>query len=323
MLKLLYCFVFSISCINVIAQQKEKRTILYKEIAIERVMPAGWGDSIHATIKIIGEYGVEKIIKTLVVTNENIKVNISDLAPGKYSLKIIVKDSRDSIKEQHTEFVKTANCEMVELKFIPACEWIPPPPHTIHSGRGAMVDKPVIYLYPERTEEINVKVNFSGTLVKTIPEYKNGWTVSAQPDGSLTNSVDNNIYPYLFWEGEAFDYHWNMSSGFIVSADSARAFLDSVLPKAGLDKAEYTEFIDYWLPRIQKNPYSLISFAGKEYEDMAGLEINPRPDAVLRVFMLVKPAKKTDSIRPQYFTPFRRKGFTVIEWGGMELPEGL
>jgi hypothetical protein len=54
--------------------------------------------------------------------------------------------------------------------------------------------KPVIYLYPEKEEEVYVKLNFNGELKVTYPKYDesiSGWKVKASPDGKLVNLTDN------------------------------------------------------------------------------------------------------------------------------------
>ena len=38
----------------------------------------------------------------------------------------------------------------------------------------------------------------------------------------------------------------------------------------GLTPKEYNEFIVYWAPLLQNNPYNLISFQAKNYEELAG-----------------------------------------------------
>ena len=56
--------------------------------------------------------------------------------------------------------------------------------------------KPVIYLYPETETEVTVNLTYNGKLTCTYPAYKNGWTITALPDGTL---VDQNgqTYNYL------------------------------------------------------------------------------------------------------------------------------
>ena len=87
----------------------------------------------------------------------------------------------------------------------------------------------------------------------------------------------------------------------------------------GLTPREYNEFIVYWLPKMQDNPYNLISFQSEAYTDAAKLDIDPTPDSVLRVFMAWKPLHRAQNIEPQTFASFERNGFTVVEWGGCEV----
>lgn len=86
----------------------------------------------------------------------------------------------------------------------------------------------------------------------------------------------------------------------------------------GLSPKEYNEFIVYWYPLMQNNPYNLIHFAGEQYTQTAPLTITPTPDAMLRVFMVYKPLQEEVVIKEQPLQSFERKGFTVIEWGGTE-----
>lgn len=176
--------------------------------------------------------------------------------------------------------------------------------------------KPVIYLYPEETAEASVTlegVDF-GT---TYPKYNGGWTVTAQPDGTLTDH-EGREYSYLFWDGD-IEISPDFSKGFCVPGEDTEEFLQKTLSEMGLTPKEYNEFIVYWLPLMEKNDYNLISFQGENYGEAARLTVSPEPDSVLRVFMAWKVIKKPIDIEPQSFEPFERNGFTVVEWGGMKV----
>lgn len=178
-------------------------------------------------------------------------------------------------------------------------------------------EKPVIYLYPEQKTAVSVSLDYAGTLTATYPAYENGWHVTTEPDGTLYDEAGNE-YSYLFWEGEdKTDY--DFSKGFCVAGADTADFLRETLAEIGLTPKEYNEFIVYWLPKMQENPYNLISFQSERYTDTAKLDIDPEPDSVLRVFMAWKPLSKPQTIEPQTFTPFARDGFTVVEWGGCEV----
>lgn len=182
---------------------------------------------------------------------------------------------------------------------------------------AAVDEKPVIYLYPAETTEVNVNLNYNGILTTTYPAYKNGWTVTAQPDGTLTDENGREYYS-LFWEGVS-DTEYDLSKGFVVEGKDTAEFLEEKLALLGLTDKEANEFIIYWLPRMENNNYNLISFQNEKYTDSAELEITPEPDSILRVFMAWKKLDSPIELEPQKIEEFERKGFTVIEWGGTEI----
>ncbi len=175
--------------------------------------------------------------------------------------------------------------------------------------------KPVIYLYPEETMEVTVKLDYNGELICTYPTYDEGWTVTAHSDGRLINQKDGKEYSYLFWEGNS-NIEYDMSKGFVVKGEDTADFLREKLEYMGMIPREYNEFIVYWLPKMQNNPYNLITFQNEVYTDNAKLEVIPEPDSILRVFMAYRPIDETIDIEEQNLESFKRQGFTVIEWGG-------
>lgn len=178
--------------------------------------------------------------------------------------------------------------------------------------------KPVIYLYPEKRQEVSVKLALDGNFTCTYPAYQNGWLVTASPDGTLTDK-SGQTYSYLYWEGET-DAAFDLSKGFCVKGADTAAFLEQALSSLGLTRREANEFIVYWLPLMQDNPYNLISFQTAAYTDAAKLEISPTPDTLIRVFMAWKPSDTFVTLPSQTLTAPARSGFTVVEWGGTKLP---
>jgi hypothetical protein len=188
--------------------------------------------------------------------------------------------------------------------------------------RYPAADKPVIYLYPTTEQFVKVQLEFNGTLTSTYPTYDwgiKGWEVIASPDGLLINKADNQAYSYLFWEGVPSSPNYDLTTGFVVRGEDTKNFLQTTLSALGLTPKEYNEMIVYWLPKMQNNPYNLIHFAGNDYTDNAKLTITPKPDSLLRVFMVYKPLERYQKITPQPLPHFERQGFTAVEWGGTEL----
>ena len=186
-------------------------------------------------------------------------------------------------------------------------------------GCGGEDEKPVIYLYPEAETEVTVSLDYDGELTCIYPAFDGGasWSVTAAPDGTLTDAAGQ-TYNYLYWEGVS-DAEYNFSEGFCVPGGDTAAFLEDALADLGLNRREANEFIVYWLPRMEGNPYNLIAFQTTAYTDHARLTVDPAPDTVLRVFMAWKPLERSVQLPPQTLDGPERAGFTLVEWGGAEV----
>ena len=213
--------------------------------------------------------------------------------------------------------MKYLNLALLVLLIITGCVFKDP------KKGGCIGCKPVIYLYPTEEIEVTVQLALQGTLDFIYPEFYPGsgvWKVEAQPDGTLVNLADGKEYPYLFWEGTFENCPgYGLNSGFVVEGGKTVEFLEATLDQMGLIPEEYNEFIVYWGPRMQNNPYNLIHFAGTEYDEVAELTITPEPDSILRVFMVFSSLNRKIEVTPQEIIPFEREGFTVVEWGGTEI----
>ena len=175
--------------------------------------------------------------------------------------------------------------------------------------------KPVIYLYPETPTEVSVTLTLSGRLTCTYPDYEAGWKgFTAHPDGTLTFPTGKEYY-CLYWEGMQAT-EWDFSRGFCVKGEDTAAFLEWALAEQGLTPREANEFIIYWLPLMQENPYNIISFQTEAYTSTAVLEVTPTPDSTVRIMMAYYPSDEAVEIAPQHFETPVREGFTVVEWGG-------
>lgn len=181
---------------------------------------------------------------------------------------------------------------------------------------GAVADKPMIYLYPEQEENITVTLGNPEKLTTTYPKYSNGWNVTAEPDGTLTDENGRTYYG-LYWEGKDVNNHM-FDEGFCVKGEDSAKFLEEKLAILGLNEREANEFIVYWLPILEKNEYNLIRFQTKEeIESYMPLNVSPKPDTEIRIMMEYKPVKKFTKIQEQHLEPVERNGFTVVEWGGV------
>ncbi|MBI5531036.1 MAG: type II secretion system protein [Candidatus Doudnabacteria bacterium] len=176
--------------------------------------------------------------------------------------------------------------------------------------------KPVIYLYPTYAQNVTVKV-FPKTITDSVPAYGDGWKVFAHPNGRLTNLSDGQTYPYLFWDGISGKPTVNTNKGFVVKEADIKSFLADSLKKQGLIENEANEFIEYWAPLMSGKPYVYVYFMPQpDYDKLVPMEIEPKPETLIRVYMLFKKLETYVEVQPQEFNPPKRRGFTAVEWGG-------
>lgn len=185
-----------------------------------------------------------------------------------------------------------------------------------------MSEKPVIYLYPEKVQNVQVSVAPVGEFTFTYPAYHDGWDVLAQPNGTL--EVDSQSYNYLFWEAsqqltlEEIDFN----VGFTVSGDDVTDFLERTLTNAGLNGKERADFITFWAPRMAVHNDVFLQFhTNEDCNRFATLDISPKPNNLYRIYVIWQPIDQLRiAPKPQEISKMNRDGFTVLEWGGQELP---
>ena len=180
------------------------------------------------------------------------------------------------------------------------------------------VKKPVIYLYPENPMDISIQLKIKKSKFTCVyPKFngENEWKVHAKPNGDII--LGDKIYPYLFWEAESYNKQ-KMNQGFIVKSEDAENFLEEKLKILGLNDKESTDFITYWLPVLLRNKLSLCTFQTQEFFNNFEMDINPKPDSLLRVFLTIKKINSPFNIQEQKLKSFERKGYTVVEWGGSD-----
>lgn len=206
--------------------------------------------------------------------------------------------------------------------------------------------KPAIYLYPQKPTKININLDSRINLTLDVPKYvtNKGWNVLAYPDSKLVdlqpeytdcNKLDskrfgmeyakeaclNNNYPYIYWEGDSFKNDLPVqNNGWLVKTNEIKEFLTTKLDYVGFNKAEKDEFIRYWVHKINEldKETVFISFmqtdAVNAYHPMV---VTPEPDSVNRFYILVDPnIENHKKPRPQELIPFKRDGFTLVDWGG-------
>jgi len=179
------------------------------------------------------------------------------------------------------------------------------------------VKKPIIYIYPEEEMEVEVKLGAPEKIAVDYPDYNGGWKVLARPDGTLT--INDKQYYSLYYEADTDQLDLNCS-GFVVAKDEIESFLEEKLELLGLNYREREEFITYWAKDLEKSEYAFIRFMPRyEIDEEMPLTVSPAPDTVIRIIMQFKNLDEYIELDEQELTPVERTGFTVVEWGGVDL----
>lgn len=205
------------------------------------------------------------------------------------------------------------------VKYVVAAWWVP------HC-------KPAIYFYPEQEIKANVQVVIpQGEFLYTDPVYpEGGWNIFAKPNGDIIyrgNLKDSKgkvnygdgVFPYLYYEARIHDSAIEKpTKGFVKKYEELSGFYNELLPKLGLNAKETKEFKEYWLKALPKSPYYFIGIVSqKNLDEIEPLTITPKQDTTIRVSLYFEALDKRHSVKaPEIQTP-ERKGFTVVEWGGM------
>lgn len=182
-------------------------------------------------------------------------------------------------------------------------------------GPATECGKPVIYLYPQ--QPISVAVHVGADITKSEPPYESGWNVFALPDGMIVAHGEK--YDSLFWEGMGHGVYPSIERGVIIEKKDVELTLRVHLARLGLTKKETNDFLAFWLPRMPKTSYVRLSWlTTNDMNELAPLEISPKPDTVIRVFLDFEGLQQRSYITPQLFPQAHtRSGFTVVEWGGL------
>lgn len=186
-----------------------------------------------------------------------------------------------------------------------------------HSSGEGMIDKPVIYIYPEEETDVEIKLLNEQNITVSYPKYKDSWNVTAYSNGDLIdNKTGNKLYSLYYENINILNNKMNLEEGFVVKAEEITDFLEEKLDIIGLNYKEKEEFIIYWLPKFQEHKYIYLRFQTmEEINTNMPLEITPQPDSLIRIIMEWKGLDEYIEVKEQELSSPERKGYTIVEWG--------
>lgn len=175
-----------------------------------------------------------------------------------------------------------------------------------------MLYKPNIYIYPLTQAKLCVGLSFpmGGNIVKSIPEYDEGWCFDVDTKGKIDGKYD-----YLFYESKQpniFQYE----KGWCVGRADLKSFFEKNMAIFNFSIAEIKDFIDYWVPLLTKDDYYCIYPQTNEIIDrIIQLDFSVKPDKIHRLFYGVLGANEFKEIEAPDIKPFERSGYYIVEWG--------
>ncbi len=265
-------------------------------------------------------YDCEDIsLNQVTIKNLNSKEVFYSDFDGKYDIKVHKNDylvfSMDSIISQKVKIVKQKILN-IKLKKIPIDT------KTNNSTSRIILRKPIIYLYSTDRTAISLKLDFKGKLLTTFPKYENGWELIGFSDGTIQDKKTKRYYNSLFWDGEQnfSKEHYKYSEGFEISKNYLTEFLIQKLELIGLNNNETNDFIQFWLPILEKNELNFIHFyVNEDYNVFSKNIVSPMPETSIRVFMEFYKIDSKTYLPEQNFKKTVRNGFTLVEWGGSDV----
>lgn len=186
--------------------------------------------------------------------------------------------------------------------------------------QGWCFGKPVIYLYPSASIQVDVRLDTPGDIYISDPVYpKVGWqSILAFPDGHLL--YRGKSYPYLYYEFSVDNKPPRPTEGILIKKEDLKTQLFEITAKLGLIPTEQREFLDYWLPKLNSLSsryviFSLLTTSQKEAIDH--VDISPTPSTRIEFLVNFIPTDDPTLPAPLVFPPiYPRAGFTMVEWGG-------
>lgn len=254
-------------------------------------------------ISIALSYAEEGTSYFVLTTEKDGNKNYYTYRPALYSPAVITSDSSSSSSGISVGKVDISQ-EAEKISSDPWCGFTPE-------------CKPAIYLYPQETSLVKVKIGPSvGQRTITIPPYDpaTGWQVIANSNGTIY--WGSMLYSHLFYEAMT-EYPEMPDEGWIIDGGDITNQLYTIGREMGLNDSESQELSRYWTNKLKSSPYYYVGLIDEsEIDRLEPLEIEPKPETLIRMRFYFKALSEPVVVKNPQSTLVERKGFTVVEWGG-------
>lgn len=179
----------------------------------------------------------------------------------------------------------------------------------VELGYSVPVDKPNVYLYPERPQDVRVAIPAWKKITESDPRYPvDGWKVRAFPDGRLATKAGPR--DYLFYELAWDPTRFQTAEGWCVPGALAQATIEDAMADLGFLDNEIRDFSDAWDADFPEAEWMTVY---PQVDDLSALVVEPPPDELLRAWFLV--ADGCEEVVPPQLAATPRVGYHAAEWG--------
>lgn len=252
------------------------------------------------------------VSNTLTIQTDSNGVYLQTIPRGKYVFRAWLDDMHHEIKSD-TILYPGGNRTEINIWFYSSIERV-------------ICDKPVVYIYSDSVQEIQLGLKVDGQLLFSYPHYTGPMILKTNPSGMI--EYGGVSYPYLFWDASTTlpEACKNKTSGFLVKRNELVPFLEKACNSMQFNARERSDFITYWAPRMQQFEQVYLHFLFNEAcNSVARYDVQPQPKQFFRVYMSWCDGKGVDAkaLSPQTFPQISAGGLRVVEWGGMEFNKDL
>ena len=187
---------------------------------------------------------------------------------------------------------------------------------------GTNVMKPNIYVYSQEKRDVSVVFEEPELLTVTIPEYGDGWQVTADAAGLLTDASGES-YEFLFYESVSEPFFFETEEGWRIPADARQERFEEILAGLGFQEREKNDFIEFWTEKLEPDTDYLMYPQGTERVDLAmPVTVTEEPECMERIWFVFVEDRGQGAEEPLGYELTRGGedcAYYVLEWGGLIL----
>ncbi|OFZ80792.1 MAG: hypothetical protein A2583_08420 [Bdellovibrionales bacterium RIFOXYD1_FULL_53_11] len=158
-------------------------------------------------------------------------------------------------------------------------------------GGGGFMGKPNLYVSGKAgtTFKVSVKMPPGSNWLVAVPAHgTKGWQGTVLENGKIKVS-DRETHDYFFYDFRCDESRLQDTAGFCSTRETVIERIATLMKQGGFRPGEITDFKTYWNVKLPPSEsYCVFPQGSRELDSIATLQIEPRPDKLLRMaFMII------------------------------------